>query len=1240
MACGDVCCGSDPGAAQHDRSASDVAPLSRPSEPSGDAHAHADDNVDIVSSRVSKDNDGCATSGCCQSAADKVEAVAPVGIADDCCSPMSVAATTVPTNAEDCCKSKNNDKKDEMSCCSVDAPETSLAQATARVSCTVQGNVAAEAQDASCCNGNPVDSQATGSYCSSKEAEKKDKDACCDEESTTVANAEDCCSSKPASKSADSCCSPEKPATCQDATELSDDNTPDCCKGKTSPCCDEDCIERIALRECQSSTQGSFRSFASPHHHTNTPSASRSSPEKDCKQGKDGKPCTSHSQSARSRYQARLQALGCICRALIARGQESCCPRTPKMGPMSKRSGSLKSRSSNSIRSSYSNIDAKQHTFVSSASLKDCEQSGLPAKVSLGCAKGCCTSPKVEKQPKVKGCADACCDSKTASGITASKSPDIEKHNGADKEHIVIAISGMTCTGCETKLQRTLGVLNPIVNLKTSLILSRVEFDLNPGELSAEDVIKHLERTTEFKCDKINTLTSSLDLSCDGNASELVNGQWPKGVLDVRAVEKGAIVRVDFDSTLIGARDLVEKGWERPMKLAPSRLDPGLEAGSKHVRHMGIMTLLSICLTIPVLVMSWAPLPKRELAYSSASLALATIVQFVIAGPFYPKAIKSLVFSRIIEMDLLIVLSTSAAYIFSVVSFGYLVSGQPLSTGEFFETSTLLVTLIMVGRYVAALARQKAVESISIRSLQTSTATIVDDAGSEKQIDTRLLQLGDVFRVAPESKVPTDGTVISGHSEIDEAMLTGESVPVEKLSGSVVIAGSINGSGSLTVRLTRLPEHNTISTIASMVDEAKLSKPKIQEFADQVASYFVPVIIGLTIITFIIWIAVGVAVRNQSGREATIRAVTYAITVLIVSCPCAIGLAVPMVIVISTGMAAERGIIFKSSQSIEVAYKTSHVVFDKTGTLTAGKLAVCAEEFFGDDSPTAMSLLLGLIDENKHPVSMAVASYLKDKGTITSKVSDAKVLAGKGVEGTYMGRALRAGHSRWLGTAARPEVQSMLSRGYTVFCFTVDGTLAAVFGLNDQVRPDAISTIAELKAGGIEVHVLSGDDDGAVRGVTTVLDVPQDKVRSRCSPADKQDYIKSLIAPIVDPSGKTKNPVVIFCGDGTNDAVALAGATIGIHMNGGTDVAQSAADVILVRPDLSRILTVITLSRKSIHRIAFNFGWSFVYNLFAILLASGAFVNARIPPEYAGLGELASVLPVIAAAALLRWSKV
>ena len=297
-------------------------------------------------------------------------------------------------------------------------------------------------------------------------------------------------------------------------------------------------------------------------------------------------------------------------------------------------------------------------------------------------------------------------------------SADIDK-GGSGIEHMVLGITGMTCTGCETKLQKGLGTLPPITNLKTSLVIARVEFNLDTPAMSPEAVMKHLERTTEFKCERISTQGSNLEVIPTENVKDFLDQPLPLGVGGMQLVGKG-VVRINFDPKVIGARRLIEDNPKYPCSLAPPPVDPGLAVGSKHVREMGYMTLLSIVLTLPILVLSWAPLRSRPITYGAVSLVLATIIQVVIAGPFYPKAFKSLIFSRMIEMDLLIVLSTSAAYIFSVVSFGYLVSGHPLSTGEFFETSTLLVTLIMVGRWVAALSRQKAVESIRIRSLQTS----------------------------------------------------------------------------------------------------------------------------------------------------------------------------------------------------------------------------------------------------------------------------------------------------------------------------------------------------------------------------------------------------------------------------------------------------------------------------------------------------------------------------------------
>ncbi|KAE8149773.1 E1-E2 ATPase-domain-containing protein [Aspergillus avenaceus] len=816
------------------------------------------------------------------------------------------------------------------------------------------------------------------------------------------------------------------------------------------------------------------------------------------------------------------------------------------------------------------------------------EQDILTSKTSF--AHGCGT----ERHPisPRESCIDACCSAAASPGLEIEK---VSRHaitdmesQGTGKEHVVLSISGMTCTGCETKLNRVLATVHAVKNLRTSLVLSRAEFDIDLRLGSVEEIIKLLERTTEFKCGRVQNQGSSLDLIVHDEPAKLIGQIWPDGVLDMAFVDKQT-VRVTFDPKIVGARDLTEKAWGRLVRLASPRGDPLLEAGSKHVRHVGYMTLLSAVLTIPVLVMAWAPLPQREVAYASASLTLATIVQIVIA----------LDFSRVIEMDLLIVLSTSAAYIFSLVFFGYLNAEKPLST---------------------------AVESLSIRSLQASTAILVDaETGAECEIDVRLFQYGDIFKILPDSRIPTDGTVITGSSEVDESMLTGESRPVEKYPKSAIIAGSINGPGILTARLNRLPGDNTIHTIAAMVDEAKLSKPKLQDLADRVASYFVPVVVALTIITFVTWVAVGVATRGLDGSEAIIQAITYAITVLIVSCPCAIGLAVPVVVVIVSGVAAEKGIIFKSADAIEVAHKKSHVVFDKTGTLTRGKLSV-----------DSLPFLLGLIETSQHPVSVSVAVHLKEAGVVASTVTEPKSLTGKGVEATVSGRRLQAGNSRWLNLSDNEHVQRMLAQGHTVFCSTIDNTLHAIYSLEGELRPDAIETINTLQKHNISVHIVSGDDDIPVHTLASKLSVPTSNIRSRSSPIDKRNYIQTL----QEPTTGTKNPVIIFCGDGTNDTVALAQATIGIHINEGTDIAQSAADIVLMRPSLAAICTIITASRVSVTRIKLNFLWRFVYNTFAVLLAAGVFVNFRIPPEVAGLGELVSVLPVIVAGAMLRWSKI
>jgi Cd2+-exporting ATPase len=807
---------------------------------------------------------------------------------------------------------------------------------------------------------------------------------------------------------------------------------------------------------------------------------------------------------------------------------------------------------------------------------------------------------------------------------------DIEK-NTVIIEHVTLNVEGLTCVGCENKLFRSLNTIPGIHHLQTSLLMSQAEFDVDADAGSVSNIIREVTKATGFTCQRVRPQGQSIDVLVPGDARDFINRKRPHGVEEIVALDKRT-VRIKYDAKLIGARDLLGNTFDTMVTLAPARPHAELESGGKHVRQTAYMTAFSAVLTIPVLVLAWAPLPQHEILYGAISMALATFVQIVVAGPFYPSAVRALLFTRVIEMDLLIVLSTSTAYIFSVIAFVFEIRGRPLSTGEFFETSTLLVTLIMLGRFVSAFARHKAVESISIRSLQIETALLVDcDGTGGREIDARLLQYGDVFKVVPDCRTATDGVVISGNSEVDESNVTGEAMPVAKTTGSSIIAGSVNGSGTLIVRLTRLPSENTISEIATMVDAAKFSKPKIQQLADRVASYFVPVIVILTLITFFVWLAVGRAIRHQPMGPAAVQAMTYAISVLIVSCPCAIGLAVPMVAVIAGGVGAKHGVVFKSAETIEIARKVSHVIFDKTGTLTQGELAVSAEEYMSGPHSSAASIALGLTINSKHPVSAALAAHLKAQGVEPAPVEDVRSVTGSGIEGFCTGARVRGGNARWLGVQAVPQVAALLSQGRTVFCVSLGEDLLAVYGLDDSLRPDAKAVIADLQKRGITVSLVSGDDDGAVRNVGRQLGIHDPQIRSRCSPGDKQKYVKALM----DHKGK----VVLFCGDGTNDAVALTQANIGLHMNNGTDVAQSAADAVLVNPALSGILILIDLSQAAFRRIVFNFAWSFVYNIFAVLFAAGAFVHARVPPQYAGLGELVSVLPVILIALQLRWFK-
>lgn len=811
-----------------------------------------------------------------------------------------------------------------------------------------------------------------------------------------------------------------------------------------------------------------------------------------------------------------------------------------------------------------------------------------------------------------------------------SKILDVEK-NELLPEHVVLRFRGPNCTGCAKKIFKSLNSLSALRGLRTNPILLQAEFDVDTKLLPVSDIIDFVRKATGYACERVTKHWQEIEAIVPDGFEQLVGEGFPAGVKDIVFTSKNT-ASIQYDAETVGARDLLNTRFGTRLVLAPTRT---CDDTTGQLRRTAYLTCLSSILTIPILILSWAPLPAHKVAYGAVSLILASAVQVVVAGPFYKSAFRSLFYAKTIDMVILIVLSTTTAYLVSIVSFIYLVVGTELSIGMNFETSALLVTLIMVGRLMTAYAYQQAVKSASVRSLQPTTAFVVNPSGLSKsdcvEFDIRLLQYGDVFKVEPGSLIVSDGMVVSDLSYVDESLMTGESRWIEKRCGSSVIAGSMNCSGALHVRLIRLPGSNTIDEIANMVDEISFSKPKIQETADRYAGYFVPAIGMAALITLGIWLAIAVSVRHESTRAAILTALPFAISVLVVSCPCAITLAVPTVMVIASGIVAKKGVVIKSASALQAAQSISHVVFDKTGTLTDSNLGVLTEKYMGEPPSFTASLILGLTAESQHPVASTVAKHVGATGFEPARIEHIRTVVGKGIAGIFDGEIVRIGNTKWAGTETHPTVKPLLCQGYTVSCVTKGRELLAVFGLAAALRKDVGIVVSELLRRNIEVSIVSGDDAGAVHQTAQSLSIPLENTKSLCSPAEKQQYVKMIMQ---DP----KN-TVLFCGDGTNDAAALAQAHIGVFVSSDSGVAHAAADVILMRPSLGGILTLMSLSQDASRRIAFNFTWSAVYNIIAILFAAGAFADVRLPPEYAGLGEAVSVLPVVVVALLLAWRK-
>ncbi|CAE6532763.1 unnamed protein product, partial [Rhizoctonia solani] len=829
---------------------------------------------------------------------------------------------------------------------------------------------------------------------------------------------------------------------------------------------------------------------------------------------------------------------------------------------------------------------------------------------------------------------------------------------------VTLAVLGMDCPSCSPRVVRALNSLPSVGECHVDVFAGRATVTYHPDHVDTTEMTRHVTASTGFKCQIVQDgPVGESDVPMRKMRIQLDRPMEDIEMKGMRVVqeEQPDLIEVEYEAGL-NPREVLAAFEPWGGVYVPPAQESSIDSAQREVLRLLHLTTVSAVLCFPVLVFAWAPLPPHPTVYGGISLALTTLIQLYVARPIYVSGIRALTVQRTIDMDLLVALSTGTAYVFSTIAYAFRKAGRPIDhQGEsYFETSALLVTLVMLGRLIAAYARRRSTNAVAqLTSMQTDQAVLVLPAGSTQPIPTGLVHINDILRLEPGDRVPTDGRVVKGEAHVDESSITGESAPVLKRPGAVLVAGTVlsNSTSRLDMRVSLCPDENTLSRMAELMRAAQGARLRVQDTADRVAGWLAPVVLVLGAITFVAWAGVGLSAagkvvdetaRAAETREAVVDSIGYAVAVLVVSCPCAIALCVPMVAVIAVAVGTRRGVLFKTVEALESAYDVSVVVFDKTGTLTLGKLSVDSSKYYPQDTSPWLgtergiqSVVRALTESSTHPVSAAVhehVSTLAGGSSLHADGLDVKSIPGKGVEVTVDGAVIRGGSAVW--AAGGGTVKDLGDNTVFVVSVATDPahsvfTCIAHYTLSDTLRPDAASAIKSLTQRGLEVHILSGDNHRVVTRTASALGIPTEQARGNCSPEEKGQWIKFLQgADDCETGSASKRRKVMFVGDGTNDALALVQSDVGVSLGGGTDVASSAAQVVLLSSLNVGLTDVFNLARAARRRVWINFAWAGVYNAAAILLACGVLGRARIPPQWAGLGELVSVLPVV----LVAWS--
>lgn len=696
---------------------------------------------------------------------------------------------------------------------------------------------------------------------------------------------------------------------------------------------------------------------------------------------------------------------------------------------------------------------------------------------------------------------------------------------------------------------------------------------------------------------------------CAGNVERTVSGL--DGVVSASVNFAANNITVDYDPKKISLQNMKAAvqaaGYDLVIDTADSARQEAERSAYIALRNKLVVAWV---LAVPVMALSmWG----KAIWTEWAAAVMATVLLAYSGREFYTKAWK-MAKAKSANMDTLVAMSTAVAWLFSMFLLIFPDFSESHGMGHYvyFDSATMIVAFVLTGRLLEERAKNSTTSAIrSLMDLQPPMAWLVGDDGTEKEVPTSQIQSGNTIRIRPGGRVPVDGIVVDGNSFVDESMLTGESVQVEKVQGCNVFAGTINGNGTMAVEATKNSDNTVLAQIVAMVREAQGSKAPVQRIADVISKYFTFVVISLAIITLVTWIAIG-------GNACLSHAIVCAVSVLVIACPCALGLATPTAITVGIGKAAENHILIKDASALEKACKVSAVVLDKTGTVTEGKPAVTGLEISPDTSAGQLGVLLSAEKQSEHPLAADIVSYLEKEGIAPAVLDSFKSVAGKGLEMKANGCSYWAGNSRMAKeNGAVPESEA---NGTTVY-FGTDSNLLATVTLIDRTKPTAHDAISRMKDMGLKVVMLTGDNE--ISADIAAKEAGIEEYVASVLPDDKDKYVQKLQAD---------GHKVAMVGDGINDSQALARADVSIAMGSGTDIAMETAMMTFTTSDLRLIPESLRLSKRTMRIVKQNLFWAFIYNVIGIPVAAGALFPAfgiTLDPMWASAAMALSSVTVV-----------